>query len=111
MHGGGGPEKEKSPPGYWSRVGRIFNMLDARLSLVSAAEIAACRARLRGDRVGRAGEVSDAWARKVVDTTVHPQTGEVIFAPLRLSFVVPANLMLDTLMLLARGPLQHVAAQ
>ena len=47
----------------------------------------------------------------MVDTTVHPQTGEVIFAPLRLSCVVPANLMLDTLMLLARGPVQHVAAQ
>jgi hypothetical protein len=37
--------------------------------------------------------------------------GEKVFLPLRLSFIVPCNLMLDTLMMSARGSAQVVAAQ
>ena len=52
-----------------------------------------------------------AHARKVVDAVLHPDTGEKIALPLRLSAIVPMNLCLDTGMILARGTWQIVAAQ
>ena len=46
-----------------------------------------------------------------MNAIIHPDTGEKVFMPLRLSFIVPCNLVLDTLMMSARGTFQVVAAQ
>lgn len=115
---------------YFQRVRRIFNMLDVRNALVSTQYIEACRQCLAAAEKIQPGnppwkhpsttssslspsygDIELGRARKIVDAAVHPQTGRLIFLPLRLSFIVPANVCLDTLMISARGPFQHIVAQ
>lgn len=99
---------------YWHRVTRIFNMMDIRTAFVTDAEVDAAVKLLSDFEEGKVTDVSDKKlnkARKVKDAVVHPDTGEKIFLPLRLSFMIPCNLIVDTLMLSARGFMQNVGAQ
>lgn len=65
---------------------------------------------------GAMGAVQRAGVRRSVDSvrdSVVATAGEKVFAPLRLSFIVPCNLVLDTLMMsgaLAAGPARAAAA-
>ncbi|XP_002960929.2 sideroflexin-5 [Selaginella moellendorffii] len=97
---------------YWSRVQRIFNMMDIRTAFVTSAQVDAALDLLEQHEQG--GEISAEKldrARKIKEAVIHPDTGEKIFLPLRLSFIIPCNLVLDTLMLSARGFSQNVGAQ
>ncbi|KAG6551067.1 hypothetical protein Mapa_007302 [Marchantia paleacea] len=99
---------------YWHRVTRIFNMMDIRTAFVTDAEVDAAVKLLSDFEEGKVVDVSEKKlnkARKVKDAVVHPDTGEKIFLPLRLSFMIPCNLIVDTLMLSARGFMQNVGAQ
>ncbi|KAL2620926.1 hypothetical protein R1flu_001131 [Riccia fluitans] len=98
---------------YLQRVTRIFNMMDIRTAVVTDAEVDAAVKLLRDREAGKvdAAEEQLNRAQKLKDAVVHPDTGEKIFLPLRLSFIIPCNLILDTLMLSARGFAQNVGAQ
>lgn len=99
---------------YWARVQRIFNMMDIRTAFVTDANVDAAVELLKAFEEGNKTDVPLKQlekARKIKDAAVHPDTGEKIFLPLRLSFVIPCNLILDTLMLSARGFTQNVGAQ
>lgn len=109
-----------SPLPYIARVERIAHMLDPRMALASSRELAAadalCARYPRGGVDPKDGSDLAALtrARRLRDATYHPDTGQKIFAPLRLSFMVPMNLTLDTFMVLAArasNPLWSVAAQ
>lgn len=98
---------------YWARVQRIAHMMDVRTAFVTDRQLQQALELLKAHEAG-GSQVPRAdleAARKIKEAVVHPDTGETIFAPLRLSFIVPCNLVLDFLMLSARGPLQNVAAQ
>mmetsp|Transcript_34614 Transcript_34614/g.55322 ORF Transcript_34614/g.55322 Transcript_34614/m.55322 type:complete len:279 (-) Transcript_34614:602-1438(-) len=82
--------------GYWTRVRRIFYMLDARQAFISEAD-----ARRAVERIGN-GE-NDEDLIRIRNSSIHPQTGELIFMPLRPSFIVISNVAVDTVMLLAKG--------
>jgi hypothetical protein len=98
-------------------------MLDARQALLTAEEAHRAGARLAALRAEYPGGAHAAQAvpasvraelerlERVRSAAVHPQTGEAIFVPLRLSMVVPVNTVLDGLMLSARSPVQTVLAQ
>ncbi len=104
-------------------MARVFYQLDARQALVTAEEAQRASARLAALRSEYPGGTHAAQAvpasvraelerlERVRSAAVHPQTGEVIFVPLRLSMVVPVNTVLDGLMLSARSPAQTVLAQ
>lgn len=107
---------------YWARVRRILGMMDIRTALVPDAQVDAAVALLAAaaeepSPSASAAEPAEeaqqqlAWARRVRDAAVHPDTGDKIPRPLRLCFIVPCNLVLDTLMLSARGRAPTVAAQ
>ena len=95
---------------YPERVARLWHMLDMRMLLVTDAQLERSRGIVAGD-VPAGSEAERVYARKVVDAVLHPDTGEKIALPLRLSAIVPMNLCLDTGMILARGTWQIVAAQ
>lgn len=88
-------------------------MMDLRTAFVTDSQVD------DAVKVLESREVSDSsispekleMARKIMDAVIHPDTGEKIFLPLRLSFIIPCNLVLDTLMLSARGLTQTVGAQ
>lgn len=95
---------------YWARVQRIFNMMDIRTAFVTDAQVDEALQLLKAPEASTSSEQLET-ARKIKDAVVHPDTGEKIFLPLRLSFIIPCNLVCDTLMLSARGLKQNVAAQ
>lgn len=101
---------------YWARVQRVFNMMDIRTEFVTDAEVDETLQLLKSIEgkdladTGISSEQVEA-ARKIKDAVVHPDTGEKIFLPLRVSFIIPCNLVVDTLMISARGIKQNVAAQ
>jgi hypothetical protein len=98
-------------------------MLDARQALITAEEAHRAGARLAALRAEYPGGAQAAQAvpasvraelerlERVRSAAVHPQTGEAILVPLRLSMVVPVNTVLDGLMLSARSPAQTILAQ
>merc|ERR1712151_430777 len=64
--------------------------------------------------MGKPDGVSDAemWeARTNVEVSIHPVTGEVLFAPGRMSAFVPMNVPICALMLMASTPQQVVFTQ
>jgi hypothetical protein len=106
--------------GYWSRVARIASMLDPRMALARDSEIARADAICARYPHGVAplSDVDErkalAAARRLREATYHPDTNVPVFAPLRLSFMVPINLMLDTAMIWAasrHSPVWSVGAQ
>lgn len=96
---------------YWARVQRIFSMMDIRTAFVTDAQVDDALNLLKSHEGKFIEPEQLEAARKIKDAVVHPDTGEKIFLPLRLSFLIPCNLVLDTLMLSARGLTQNVAAQ
>ncbi|KAG8464679.1 hypothetical protein KFE25_010047 [Diacronema lutheri] len=108
------------PLGYWARVVRIAHMLDPRMALAGDNELARadaiCARWPRGGPAPADVREADALARarRLREATYHPDTGRTIFAPLRLSFMVPMNLTVDTAMILAAtraNPAWSVLAQ
>eukprot|EP00850_Spirogloea_muscicola_P010600 SM000063S19990 [mRNA] locus=s63:124525:126718:- [translate_table: standard] len=98
---------------YLARMQRIASMMDIRTAFISDSQLQDALELLRKHEAGeqRFPDEQVARARRIKDAVIHPDTGHKILLPLRLSFIVPCNLVLDTLMLSARGTWQNVAAQ
>ena len=99
---------------YFGRARHFVDMLgDLRTLFIGHAAIAEHRAQLDAWVAGRnLADVDDEalWhARKVVQATCHPSTGEVIPAPLRFSAFAPANLVICAGMLRPNPTLVHSA--
>jgi hypothetical protein len=88
----------------------MFHMMDIRNAFVTEKDIDAAVELLKDDPAGHTPEELFK-ARKIVDATVHPDTKQKIFMPLRVSFIVPCNLLLDLGMLSARTTSGLVASQ
>src|SRR3989338_8575500 len=79
------------------RFRHFVDMTDMRTLLSSQADIDRSRDMLRAYRTAPTpGADADAlWkAKQIVDACVHPDTGEVVFAPFRVSAFVPMNLVI-----------------
>lgn len=88
---------------HFSALTNPLNLLASRAQLDDAkALIAAAEAATRADgkkgillRVASAADEERAWAAKtVVDSTLHPDTGEPILLPFRMSSFVPTNMVI-----------------
>ncbi|GBG31483.1 Sideroflexin [Hondaea fermentalgiana] len=93
-------------------------MLDVRLAFVTANEATCAMHELQVlDDLAETRELKEserlrhAELERMRDAVIHPQTHEAIFAPLRLSTVVPMNMILDAVMLSAWTPMQTIFAQ
>ena len=100
---------------YWGRVRHAADLSDPRCVLApaaapltsrrtlftTAAGLERAKQRVAAYQQGREPEATaELWrAKKVVDATLHPDTGEPVFLPLRMSCFVLSNLVVTAGML------------
>jgi hypothetical protein len=94
---------------YWGRVKHFADVTDVRTLFTSKKQLEAATTLLDQYKTGKLKLGTDVtiekiWeAKKVRDSMVHPDTGDVILAPFRFSAFVPANLGIVVGMLTARS--------
>jgi tricarboxylate carrier len=94
---------------YWGRVRHFADITDMRTLFTTKAKLAESQKLLEEYDKGRIKLGTDVtidkiWeAKKVRDSMVHPDTGEIIPAPFRFSAFLPANLGIVVGMLTARS--------
>lgn len=89
---------------YAQRVYRVFKMMDIRMAFKNSADIDAALQVVKQHEVGGMLPVDAAKlyeSRQIVNACVHPDTRERIFSPLRLSMIIPMNMLLDAGMISA----------
>eukprot|EP00002_Diphylleia_rotans_P029200 TRINITY_DN5934_c0_g1_i1.p1 TRINITY_DN5934_c0_g1~~TRINITY_DN5934_c0_g1_i1.p1 ORF type:complete len:315 (+),score=66.37 TRINITY_DN5934_c0_g1_i1:51-995(+) len=103
---------------YWARVQRMWNIIDFRTIFVSDSQLQNAlktietAKREKAERSASSVSPSDlAQAHRIKEAVVHPDTGHKILLPLRASFIIPANMVLDAAMLSARTLPTTIAAQ
>jgi len=101
---------------FYGRLMGMYEYIDPRTLLLSSADLKKSQELLESYKATgkKPAGVTDAemWeARKNVEVSIHPVTGEVLFAPGRMSAFVPMNVPLCALMLMASTPTQTVFAQ
>lgn len=82
---------------YAGRFRKFVEMVDPRVCLVTEQDIHNSQKLLDDFKLGKAKQASDEelWqARRVVESSVNPGTGEIIPAPLRMAAFVPMNIPL-----------------
>ncbi|ORY82508.1 sideroflexin-5 [Protomyces lactucae-debilis] len=85
---------------YAGRVQHILQVTDVRTLLTSSAQLQDARATINRFHQGQLPLSESVWqAKKILDATVHPDTGEPIFLPFRMSCFVLTNLVVTTAML------------
>lgn len=77
------------------------NISDPRTLLVNKAGLEHAKGLVAGYKQGKIGEMNaELWnAKKIVDSTLHPDTGEPVFLPFRMSCFVLSNLIVTAGML------------
>lgn len=103
---------------YWGRAFKFFNLVDPRTLAPGALlgmPLARAQARLKAwednEKLVKHSDEQDQelWlARKVVTSTIHPDTGQEIPAPFRMSGFAPFGTPIVVGMLLANSPAQNV---
>ncbi|CZS93570.1 hypothetical protein WAI453_001107 [Rhynchosporium graminicola] len=86
---------------YWGRVRHSANISDPRTLLVNKAGLEHAKSLVAGYKQGKINELNEElWkAKKIVDSTLHPDTGEPVFLPFRMSCFVLSNLVVTAGML------------
>ena len=99
---------------YLGRARHFLATTDPRLVLASNEQLDAYKALVDAYRAGKepAGTTADeVWeAKRFVDGAFHPDTGEKLFLPGRMSFQVPGNMTVMGLMLTFYKRTPHVVA-
>jgi len=86
---------------YWGRVRHSADVSDPRTLLVSNDGLQQAKGLISAYKQGKMKEMTpDLWkAKKTVDATLHPDTGEPVFLPFRMSCFVLSNLVVTAGML------------
>ncbi|KAL4938801.1 hypothetical protein BDV06DRAFT_46643 [Aspergillus oleicola] len=86
---------------YWGRVRHAADISDPRMLLVSPAGLEHARRLVSSYKQNEIKTMNpELWrAKKVVDSTLHPDTGEPVFLPFRMSCYVLSNLVVTAGML------------
>ncbi|KAL3424735.1 tricarboxylate carrier [Phlyctema vagabunda] len=86
---------------YWGRVQHSAAISDPRTLLVGRDGLERAKSLIAGYKQGKIGEMNEElWkAKKIVDSTLHPDTGEPVFLPFRMSSFVLSNLVVTAGML------------
>ncbi|KAF0693120.1 Aste57867_15866 [Aphanomyces stellatus] len=88
---------------YWQRVKKTWDMLDVRTALATAQDVQDAKQIVWSSKNG--SPIVDATkyqeALHLTRAVLHPDTGEPVLFPLRVSMIVPMNLGLDCGMILA----------
>ncbi|CAG8979825.1 hypothetical protein HYALB_00002595 [Hymenoscyphus albidus] len=86
---------------YWGRVRHSADISDPRTLLVNSAGLEHAKSLIAAYKEGKVSEMDgELWkAKKVVDSTLHPDTGEPVLLPFRMSCFVISNLVVTAGML------------
>ncbi|KAF3354269.1 Pectinesterase [Verticillium dahliae VDG1] len=86
---------------YWGRVKHAVGLTDPSTLLVNKAGLDRAKALLTDYKEGKIQHMTpELWqAKKIVDSTLHPDTGEAVFLPFRMSSFVLSNLIVTAGML------------
>ncbi|KAK1962898.1 tricarboxylate carrier [Colletotrichum sublineola] len=86
---------------YWGRVRHNMGLTDPSTLLVGSTGLEQAKALLTDYKQGKITSMTpDLWkAKKVVDSTLHPDTGEPVLLPFRMSAFVLSNLIVTAGML------------
>ncbi|KAL9118446.1 MAG: hypothetical protein Q9187_005012 [Circinaria calcarea] len=86
---------------YWGRVRQSAEIADPRTLFVSASGLENAKKLVSSYKQGQIKSMTpELWqAKKVVDSTLHPDTGELVFLPFRMSCFVISNLIVTAGML------------
>lgn len=105
---------------FSGRLANMLDLIDPRRLILSDSHIRRCEALVNEfkrtkrlpERDGRVVSDQEMWeARMVVDTCIHPATGEILFAPGRMSAFTPMNIPIAVFMLNFQGPVGTVVMQ
>ncbi|EFX00343.1 mitochondrial cation transporter [Grosmannia clavigera kw1407] len=86
---------------YWGRVQHTAGITDPRTLLVGSAGLEQAKRAIISYKQGEVKEMTpELWqAKKIVDSTLHPDTGEPVLLPFRMSCFVLTNLVVTAGML------------
>ncbi|KAK0710872.1 Tricarboxylate/iron carrier [Lasiosphaeris hirsuta] len=95
------PESQFDLSTYWGRVRHTAGITDPRTLLVGKTGLEQAKSLLTKYKQGEIKDMTpELWtAKKVVDSTLHPETGEPVFLPFRMSCFVLSNLVVTVGML------------
>ncbi|GAB1320074.1 Sideroflexin FSF1 [Madurella fahalii] len=95
------PDSQYDLSTYWGRVRHTAGITDPRTLLVGRAGLEQAKNLLVAYKQGQIKDMTpELWkAKKVVDSTLHPDTGEPVFLPFRMSCFVLSNLVVTAGML------------
>ncbi|KAK4650054.1 Sideroflexin FSF1 [Podospora pseudocomata] len=95
------PDSQYDLSTYWGRVRHTASITDPRTLLVGSAGLTDAKNLLIAYKNGQIPHMTpDLWkAKKIVDSTLHPDTGEAVFLPFRMSCFVLSNLVVTAGML------------
>ncbi|RFU30999.1 hypothetical protein B7463_g5325, partial [Scytalidium lignicola] len=95
------PPSEYDLNTYWGRVRHAANISDPRTLLVNKQGLEHAKELISAYKQGKIQDISpELWkAKKVVDSTLHPDTGEPVLLPFRMSCFVLSNLVVTAGML------------
>ncbi|KAI1366244.1 Tricarboxylate/iron carrier [Xylaria arbuscula] len=87
---------------YWGRVKHMADITDPRTLFVRKDGLDQARNLVTAYKQGKIGEMTpELWtAKKIVDSTLHPDTGEPVFLPWRMSCAVLVNFAVTAGMLM-----------
>ncbi|KAL2710922.1 Sidoreflexin [Kluyveromyces marxianus] len=95
------PESRYDLSSYWGRVRHCAEISDPSMLLTTNDDLAQARKIISAYRHGELRETTpEFWrAKKQLDSTVHPDTGETVLLPFRMSCCVLSNLVVTAGML------------
>ncbi|KAF2403227.1 Tricarboxylate/iron carrier [Trichodelitschia bisporula] len=95
------PASQYDLSSYWGRVRHAADLSDPRTLLVSSAGLEQAKAVVSAYKTGQLRHTTlEFWqAKKVVDATLHPDTGTPVLLPFRMSCFVISNLIVTAGML------------
>lgn len=95
------PESQYDLSTYWGRVRHTASITDPRTLLVGKTGLEQAKQAIRAYKEGKISTMTpELWrAKKIVDSTVHPDTGEPVLLPFRMSCFVLSNLVVTAGML------------
>ncbi|CAB5192654.1 unnamed protein product [Rhizophagus irregularis] len=88
---------------YWGRVKHFIDITDPRTLFVSSKGLEEAKKLINdynSDKIQNVDPEKLWHAKKIVDSTIHPDTGEPVFLPFRMSSFVPTNLVVVAGMLM-----------
>ncbi|KAL8856497.1 MAG: hypothetical protein Q9178_006896 [Gyalolechia marmorata] len=95
------PASQYNLKSYWGRVRQSAELADPRTLFVSSAGLERAKSLVSSYKQGHVQSMTqELWrAKKIVDSTLHPDTGQPVFLPFRMSCFVISNLIVTAGML------------